>query len=246
MTTQQASPEVGSLFEEIMVAKDDSELACCVKAIVTALGGESYVFVSLHPGDTPSSRATHRFLIGCRPEWCQMYNANKWYMTDPFLEYARTNTAPITGSEVVVETQGQREMLEAASKNGFRSGIVVPVHTSTTERMGVLYIGSDDSQAVGEKRLTAQRLYFRALAMELLDWSIRTAKREVLEAYGITEMDLRVVSYLKSGFTAEDIARELDVSIQTVYGNYKKIKDKLGVSHISEAVKFAEVNDLLA
>jgi DNA-binding CsgD family transcriptional regulator len=246
MTTPQTSSEVSRLFEKIMVARDDSELADYIRSLVIALGGESYVFVSLHPGVTTASRATHRFLIGCRPEWCQMYNANKWYMTDPFLEYARSNTAPITGSEIVVETQGQREMLAAASRNGFRSGIVVPVHASTTERMGVLYIGSDDSQAVGEKRLTAQRLYFRALAMELLDWSIRTAKREVLEAHGITAMDLRVVGYLKSGFTAEDIARELNVSVQTVYGNYKKIKDKVGVSHISEAVKFAEVNDLLA
>jgi DNA-binding CsgD family transcriptional regulator len=136
-------------------------------------------------------------------------------------------------------------MLTAASEYGFRSGIVVPVHTSIADRMGVLYIGSDDVQAVGEKKLTAQRLYFRALAMELLDWSIQMAKREVLDAHGITEMDLRVVGYIKSGFTAEDIAREIDVSVNTVYGNYKRIKDKLGVSHISEAVKFAEVNDLL-
>ncbi|REE19404.1 regulatory LuxR family protein [Paraburkholderia sp. BL27I4N3] len=246
MIAQQAPPEVGGLFEELMVAKDDSELASCVKSIVTALGGESYVFVSLHPSATTATRATHRFLIGCRPEWCQMYNANKWYMTDPFLEYARSNTAPITGSEIVAETQGQREMLVAASKHGFRSGIVVPVHASATERMGVLYIGSDDSQAVGEKRLTVHRLYFRALAMELLDWSIRMTKREILEAHGITEMDLRVVGYLKNGFTAEDIAREMDISVQTVYVNYRKIKDKIGVSHISEAVKFAEMNDLLA
>lgn len=246
MTTQQMSPEVGGLFEELLVAKDDSELADCVSSIVTALGGESYVFVSLHPGVSMASRGTHRFLIGCRPEWCQMYNANKWYMTDPFLEYARSNTAPIVGSQISLETQGQREMLMAASENGFRSGIVVPVHTSIAERMGVLYIGSDDIQEVGEKKLTAQRLYFRALAMELLDWSVRTARSEVMEAHAITELDLSVVGYLKSGFTAEDIARELGVSVQTIYGLYKKIKDKVGVSHISEAVKFAESNDLLA
>jgi len=71
-------------------------------------------------------------------------------------------------------------------------------------------------------------------------------KREVLAEHAITEKDLRVVGYVKDGFTAEDIAREMNVSVQTVYGNYKRIKDKLGVSHISEAVKFAEVNDLLA
>jgi DNA-binding CsgD family transcriptional regulator len=246
MTTQQTYPEVSGLFEKLMAAEDDSELAECVRSLVIALGGESYVFVSLHPGDTTANRATHRFLIGCRPEWCQMYNANKWYMTDPFLEYARSNTEPITGSGIVTKTQGQRDMLTAACNNGFRSGIVVPAHTSDTERMGVLYIGSDDSEAVGEKRLTTQRLYFRALAQELLDWSTRRTKREVLAAHAITEKDLRVVGYVKDGFTAEDIAREMDVSVQTVYGNYKRIKDKLGVSHISEAVKFAEVNDLLA
>ena len=246
MATQQTYPEVSGLFEKLMAAEDDSELAECVRPLVIALGGESYVFVSLHPGDTTANRATHRFLIGCRPEWCQMYNANKWYMTDPFLEYARSNTEPITGSGIVTKTQGQRDMLAAASNNGFRSGIVVPVHTSDTERMGVLYIGSDDSEAVGEKRLTAQRLYFRALAQELLDWSTRMTKREVLAAHAITEKDLRVVGYVRDGFTAEDIAREMEVSVQTVYGNYKRIKDKLGVSHISEAVKFAEVNDLLA
>jgi DNA-binding NarL/FixJ family response regulator len=245
MTRRQTHPEVSGLFEKLMAAEDDSELASCVKSITTTLGAESYVFVTLHPGDTSASRATHRFLIGCRPEWCQMYNANKWYMTDPFLDYARSNTAPVTGSQIVATTQGQREMLAAASENGFRSGFVVPVHTSDTERIGVLYIGSDDSQAEGERKLTAQRLYFRSLAMELLDWFAREAKREVLVAHDITDKDLQVVSYLKNGFTAEDIAREMDVSVQTIYGNYKKIKDKLGVTHISEAVKFAEVHDLL-
>ncbi|NIF56091.1 autoinducer binding domain-containing protein [Burkholderia sp. Ax-1724] len=246
MTTQHASPALTVLFEKLTNANGDCELADCVRSIVNELGGESYVFAVLSPRATTASRPTHRFLIGCSPEWCQMYNANKWYMTDPFLEYARSNTAPITGSEIVVETQGQREMLAAASENGFRSGIVIPVHTSVVDRLGVLYVGSNDSQAAGEKRLTAHRMYFRALASELLDWFIRMVKSEVVDGYGITEMDLRIIGYLRTGFAAADIAREMGVSIQTVYGNYKRIKDKVGVSHISEAVKFAEANDLLA
>jgi DNA-binding NarL/FixJ family response regulator len=81
--------------------------------------------------------------------------------------------------------------------------------------------------------------------MELLDWSTRAAKQEILHTHSITGKDLQVVGLIKNGFTAEDIAREMDVSVQTVYGNYKKIKDKVGVSHISEVVKFAEVNGLL-
>lgn len=245
MATQLTPLDLTVLFEELISASEDCELAERVKAIVSSLGGESYVFVAIFPG-VSAAPTTHRFLIGCSPEWCQMYNANKWYMTDPFLEYARSNTAPITGSEVMLETQGQREMLAAASENGFRSGIVVPVHTSIAGRLGVLYIGSNDSQEIGEKRLVGHRLYFRALASELLDWFTRVSKLELVEARGITELDLRMMGFLKMGFTAEDISRELDVSVKAVYGNYKKIKDKVGVSHISEAVKFAEVNDLLA
>jgi DNA-binding CsgD family transcriptional regulator len=238
--------KISALFGNIISAEDDSEVAIYVKEIVSALGGESYVFVSLHPSDVSANRSTHRFLIGCRPEWCQMYNANKWFMTDPYLEYARSNTSPIMGSQISAETQGQREMLAAASENGFRSGVVVPVHTSDVGRIGVLYVGSDEEQAKGERILNSQRLYLRSLAMELLDWSAKVTKREVLATLAITDKDLRVVGYVKSGFKAQDIAREMDVSVQTVYGNYKKIKDKLGVTHISDAVKFVEVNGLLA
>jgi DNA-binding CsgD family transcriptional regulator len=151
----------------------------------------------------------------------------------------------VCGSQIEASTQGQKDMLASAHENGFRSGFVVPVHTSDKGRIGVLYLGSEKSEAEGEQIFTANRMYFRSLAMELLDWSTRAAKSEVLLSHSITSKDLQVVSLLKNGFTAEDIAREMDVSVQTIYGNYKKIKDKVGVSHISEVVKFAEVNGLL-
>jgi DNA-binding CsgD family transcriptional regulator len=245
MESTQRGPAVLELFDQLLSADDESDVAHCVRTIVSTLGAESYVFVSLNPAESLDSRSSHRFLIGCRPEWCQLYNANKWFMTDPFLDYSLSNTEPIFGSQVEVTTQGQKDMLASAHENGFRSGFVVPVHTSDKGRIGVLYLGSEKSEAEGEKILSANRMYFRALAMELLDWSIRIAKREIMESRSITGKDLQVVSYLKNGFTAEDIAREMDVSVQTIYGNYRKIKDKVGASHISEVVKFAEVNGLL-
>jgi DNA-binding CsgD family transcriptional regulator len=245
MESTQRGAAVLKLFDQLLSAEDESDVAHCVRTIVSTLGAESYVFVSLNPAESLDSRSSHRFLIGCRPEWCQLYNANKWFMTDPFLDYSVSNTEPIFGSQVEITTQGQKDMLASAHENGFRSGFVVPVHTSDKGRIGVLYVGSEKSEAAGEKVLSANRMYFRALAVELLDWSIRIAKREIMESRSITGKDLQVVSYLKNGFTAEDIAREMDVSVQTIYGNYKKIKDKVGASHISEVVKFAEVNGLL-
>ena len=245
MESAKTGLSVLELFDHLLTAEDESDVAHYVRAIVSALGGESYVFVSMNPAESPASRSSHRFLIGCRPEWCQLYNANKWFMTDPFLDYSMNNTEPVCGSQIEASTQGQKDMLVSAHENGFRSGFVVPVHTSDKERIGVLYLGSEKSEAEGERIFTANRMYFRSLAMELLDWSTRAAKSEVLLSHSITSKDLQVVSLLKNGFTAEDIAREMDVSVQTIYGNYKKIKDKVGVSHISEVVKFAEVNGLL-
>jgi len=245
MESAKTGLSVLELFDHLLTAEDESDVAHYVRAIVSALGGESYVFVSMNPAESPASRSSHRFLIGCRPEWCQLYNANKWFMTDPFLDYSMNNTEPVCGSQIEASTQGQKDMLASAHENGFRSGFVVPVHTSDKGRIGVLYLGSEKSEAEGEQIFTANRMYFRSLAMELLDWSTRAAKSEVLLSHSITSKDLQVVSLLKNGFTAEDIAREMDVSVQTIYGNYKKIKDKVGVSHISEVVKFAEVNGLL-
>src|ERR1700712_770344 len=142
---------VQELFDRLLTADDESEVAHYVGSIVTALGGESFVFVSLNPSESTEGRSSHRFLIGCRPEWCQLYNANKWFMTDPFLDYSMGNTEPVCGSQVEATTQGQKDMLASAHQNGFRSGFVVPVHTSDAGRIGVLYLGSDKPEEEGEK-----------------------------------------------------------------------------------------------
>jgi DNA-binding CsgD family transcriptional regulator len=245
MESTQSRLAVLELFDHLLTADDESDVDHYVRSIVSALGAESYVFVSLNPSQSPEDRSSHRFLIGCRPEWCQQYNANKWFMTDPFLDYSMGNTEPICGSQIETTTQGQKDMLDAAHENGFRSGFVVPVHTSDKGRMGVLYIGSEKPEEVGEATFAANRVYFVSLAMELLGWSTRAAKNEILHSLSITSKEMKVVGLLRNGFTADDIARELNVSVQTVYGIYAKIKEKVGVSHISEVVKFAEVNALL-
>ena len=245
MESTEIELSVPELFDHLLTAEDESDMDHYVRAIVSALGAESYVFVSMNPAESPESRLSHRFLIGCRPEWCQLYNANKWFMTDPFLDYSLSNTEPVCGSQIEVTTQGQKDMLASAHENGFRSGFVVPVHTSDKGRIGVLYLGSELPEAEGEAIFTAKRMYFRSLALELLDWSTRTTKTEILLSRSITRKDLQVVSLLRNGFTAEDIAREMGVSVQTIYGIYKKIKEKFRVSHISEVVKFAEINGLL-
>ncbi|WP_455289936.1 autoinducer binding domain-containing protein [Cupriavidus necator] len=233
-------------FYDLLNAESELELMPVVKRAVASYGAEWFVFVSLHPTDHSASRSTYRFLIGCRPEWCQLYNANRWYMTDPCLEYARVNTAPVLGSDLPVQTSGQKYMLEVAATNGFRSIYIVPAHANGKGRIGVLYLGSDLPRNKGEPIFHQGRSYFRLLALELLDWSTRAVRAEAMRATGLMEDETRVMSLVKRGFIAAAIAEELGVSVVTIYRKFQRINEKIGVTRISEAIKFAEEHELLA
>jgi DNA-binding CsgD family transcriptional regulator len=233
-------------FDDLLSATDELEVIQLVRAAIQSRGAECFVFVSLHPMDHSESRSTYRFLIGCRPEWCQLYNANRWYLTDPCLDYARSNTAPVLGADLPVHTVGQRRMLEVAAENGFRSAYIVPAHASEKGRIGVLYLASSAKPEDGESVLREGRAFFRALSLELLDWSSQALRRQAMLTSGITDEDIHLLRLVKSGFTASSIAEELNVSPSTVYRQFQRINEKVGVSHITAAVRFAEEHEILA
>ncbi|MBC8751626.1 MULTISPECIES: helix-turn-helix transcriptional regulator [Paraburkholderia] len=232
--------------DDLLNSTDELELISLVRRAVQAHGAEWFVFASLHPSDCSDSRSTYRFLIGCRPEWCQLYNANRWYLTDPCLEYARSNTAPVLGSALPIRTAGQKRMLEVAAEYGFRSGYLIPAHTSENGRIGILYLGSDRPPEKAEPQFHEARPFFRALALELLEWSSGALREEALQTTGLTQDEVRLLGLVKTGFTAAEIATELRVSSMTVYRQFQRINEKLGVGRITRAVKFAEEHGLLA
>ncbi|MGZ2749897.1 autoinducer binding domain-containing protein [Burkholderia stagnalis] len=233
-------------LDSVINAEDELELRQRVAELVQQHGAEHFVFVSLQPSDFSSTRTTHRFLIGCSSRWCQLYNENHWYLTDPCLEYARANTAPVTGANLPIQTDGQRRMLDVAADNGFRSIYIVPAHTSEQGRIGVLYLGSSEQPIVGEARFRTSRSFFRALALELLDCTTRMKRIDVIQKCGLTQEDVKLLARVRLGFKASEIANELGVSVKTVYRQFKVLHEKTGTTNITVAVKFAEDNDIFA
>ncbi len=116
----------------------------------------------------------------------------------------------------------------------------MPAHSSRDGRIGILYIGSDSPPHQGEAQFTANRLFFRALALELLDWSSQSLKQQILTQHQLSESDVGLIRLVRDGFTAKDIARELSLSTRTVHNRFAKLNEKIGVTHISAVVKFAE------
>jgi len=99
--------DVFEAIGELSQCVTETDARNLTKEIVEMLGAESFVYLTLLPTDAYAPNDSFRFLIGCRPELCQIYQKRMWMTIDPFFEYARTNSAPTVGSKIKVHTLGQ-------------------------------------------------------------------------------------------------------------------------------------------
>src|SRR5258708_25385184 len=134
------------------------------RQIVRYFGLEAFVFGALFRG---GEREHYRYLVGCKPEWCFLYNQSKWYAIDPFIEYALHHTSPVLASDVPLTSPGQQRMMAAAAEHGFRSGVVVPAHRDSSARVAVRYLGTDHGPALAHRSFTRHTDLMGAFARQL-------------------------------------------------------------------------------
>jgi len=225
----------------------ENEVIAVTKSIVSTLGAASFVYTSLFPPDFGGSAENASFLIGCDQEWCNLYEKRMWIMNDPYLEYARSNGSPVVGSMVKPRTRGQVEMIRAGSRHGFRSGLMVPTHTSmdASKRLGLLYIGSDLPAPVGEPILLENRVSYSALGFELLHWQNARMKQQAMRKHSLLEEEIQLLQFSKDGKRSNEIAAILDLRPSVVYSKLNTIKEKFNVDKLNQAIMKAEAAGIL-
>jgi DNA-binding CsgD family transcriptional regulator len=141
---------------------------------------------------------------------------------------------------------GQSEIRHTAALHGFRSVFFVPTHTSlgSDKRMGLLYIGSHLPEEIGEPLLLNERLYFGVLSMELLLWWNKRLKQQAMHKYSLVDEEIDLLRLSKK-LVASDISSILDIKITKVYQKLNRIKEKLDVDKIEQAITFAQSVGLL-
>jgi hypothetical protein len=211
----------------IKSCQSEAEVQGVLRKLLPYFGLEWYVFVILRRDDP--SPESYRFFIGCLPEWCQIYNARKWFAIDPFIQYALRNTSPVLGSAIQPESPGQAELLAVAAKYGFRSGMVIPVHGGIKSRVGVLYLGTSKEPEAIEAKLLEQRNLLRAIAMELFEWWVAKMQAEALGGLRFDDLDLELLRFEHEGFTSEEAAKELGISPSKINNRFRRINMKLNV-----------------
>lgn len=229
--------KANSAILKIKECQSQSEVDALMRSLLPFFGLESYVFVSLKRED-PTEESC-RFFIGCAPEWCQMYNARKWFAIDPSIQYALRNTSPMLGSAIKPESPGQMEMLSTAVEYGFRSGMVIPVHGGVKARIGLLYLGSSRPAPKVEPQLLRSKNLLRAVALELYEWWNATIQAEAIYGLRFNELDLQLLRMEYEGLTTAEAARELGLSQSQINNRFRRINAKLKVGSKKFAVEKA-------
>jgi len=241
VTVRAALTAIDALAE----CEDDMELHPRVRAIFSELQVPSFVFSTFRV-DTDGHATDYRFLVGCNPEWIQIYQHRHWYSNDPYLEYARFNTAPAVGSGIQVTSAGQRDMRAAARRYGFRSNLVVPAHSRATSFLGALHVASDtEVEDGGEARLFKWQALIRAIALILLEVRTAAQRKLTVTKFELDERDLAVLRLVLGTEPAQEVAKNLGLSVASIYSMYSRINEKMGVSRINEAARLAQQYDLL-
>ncbi|MGG1948390.1 autoinducer binding domain-containing protein [Trinickia sp. NRRL B-1857] len=228
----------------IAACSSESEVMAIAARVLAQCGGQSYTYRWLRIDEKTGAIGFQRTLVGCHPAWLHTYAKRQWYKKDPFVEYARRNGSPARSSDVSVfgnEHWGREE----ASRYGFRSTIVCPAHPASGPSIGLLQVGNELPSEEGEQALWQHRVLFRALADEMLDWGIARRRSEEASRVALEPRELVALRLLRDGRTAFHVAENLGVSERTAYGIFRKINDKLGVSHIARAVEMAAERGLI-
>ena len=202
----------------------EADVQAAARQIVEYFGLQSYVFGAFFRS---GERENYRYLVGCVPQWCYLYNGNKWYAIDPFIDYALKNANPILASDIALSSAGQERMMAAAADHGFRSGIVVPAHSVSTVRIGVLYLGTSEPVERARESLQKHRSLMRAFALELLEWWDAKLRETSVEELELDELDIDLLDKAQQQATAEEAARELGVTVSRVNSRYERLARKL-------------------
>ena len=214
----------------------DVEVQDAARQLVKYFDMDAFVFGAL---SRTGEREHHRYLVGCSLDWCYMYQQNKWYAIDPFIEYALQNTAPAIASEIRLTTAGQHRMRDAAAEFGYTNGIIVPAHSGASVWVGILYLATGAGGDRLKEAFRKHRSLMRAFALELLEWWDLRLRDNAVTELDLDEVDLELLAKAQDQATTQEAALEIGLPEGRVKWRYERLLKKMGVHTRARAVEKA-------
>lgn len=229
---------IGSIAERIADATEQSTAQSLLCEGTNAVGAKSAVFVSFVRNNVDVSSC--RFMLACDPAWCRQYLDAGLVAHDPWLAYAAHHSEPIIASTLTIDKPERRQAVELATRNGFASAVLVPVHSGTGHaRVSLLCLGSPSPGYFETGGFGRFKLGARALACELHEWWLARIRRELIARARITAGDLELLRHQCQGHSSKRIAAELRVSRSSINSRFQRMNTKLGVPNRRMAARLA-------
>ncbi|PKO40645.1 MAG: hypothetical protein CVU30_16055 [Betaproteobacteria bacterium HGW-Betaproteobacteria-3] len=228
ITDVRSSGEVISLFQEAVVG----------------LGADAGVFLSCLRDD--ATRTSLRSLWACDPSWAAEYASHRWFEHDPWLRYASSNAEPARSSNLACSSTEEDAFVQAAAEHGFAAALIAPAPSPVgLSRVGVLCLGSADSDRFDGENFPQVRVLARALAMELHHWIAKSMREELLRGATLTEADLNLLHHEAAGHSSKVIGAAMNLEAKTIDCRFQRLNAKLGAPDRRTAVRIARLYGLL-
>lgn len=229
---------IGSVAERIADATEQSTVQALLCEGTAVVGAENAVFVSFVRDNVDVSSC--RFMLACEPAWCRQYLDAGLIAHDPWVAYAAHHSEPIIASTLTIAEPDRRRAIELATRNGFASAVLVPVHSGTGHsRISLLCLGSPAPGYFEAGGFGRFKLGARALACELHEWWLARIRRELIARARITAGDLELLRHQCQGHSSKRIAAELRVSRSSINSRFQRMNSKLGVANRRMAARLA-------
>ena len=125
-------------------------------------------------------------------------------------------------------------MTEAAG-HGFRSGIVVPAHSGSAIRIGILYLGTSEGPERARESFLKHRNLMRAFALELVEWWDAKLREQGREALDLDQLDVDLLRKAQEHATIEEAARDALGEVILRRGSTRRFArgESIGFGHFS-------------
>lgn len=229
---------IGSVVERIANATEQAAVHSLLREGTIVVGAESAIFVSFVRDNVDVSSC--RFMLACDPAWCRQYLDAGLIAHDPWLAYAAHHSEPVIASTLSFAEPERRRAIELATRSGFASAVLVPVHSGAGHsRISLLCLGWPSRGYFEAGGFGRFKLGARALACELHEWWLARIRSELIARARITPGDLELLRHQCQGHSSKRIAAELRVSRSSINSRFQRMNSKLGVANRRMAARLA-------
>jgi DNA-binding NarL/FixJ family response regulator len=226
----------------IAAAQEEADVVLLLGEASRRLGADAAIFCSW----VRDEGVPVRFMLACDPRWYLEYERLVVANEDPWMVYAAQTSEPVCASRLELSSQAERRVLALARRYGFDSTFVVPSPGGRADaRLGVLLLGSRTPDHFENSHSIAMKIMARSLSMEMHEWCLAHARKDFVSRVQLTPRDLDLLRREHRGHGTKEIARQLQVTVQSIDSRFQRLNARLGVSSRKAAASLAVTYGLI-